>query len=177
MKFLAISGSVRKGSLNTSLLRAAADLVPEGVTMEIRTLDGIELLNPNTLEGGLPDLINNLAAEVKQADALVLASPEFNYSVTAAMKNIIDWLSIHPDKPLKNKPTALMSASPSGLGGARAQYQLRQMLIYPDVKVMAVPEVMVGNAFERFTAQGELTDENTRSLIKEQMQVLKDMCA
>lgn len=176
MKFLAISGSVRKGSLNTSLLRAAAELVPEGVTMDIRTLDGIELLDPNTLEGGFPDLINKLAVEVKQADALVLASPEFNYSVTAAMKNVIDWLSIHPEKPLKNKPTAMMSASPSGLGGARAQYQLRQMLIYPDVKVLAVPEVMVGNAFERFTAQGVLTDENTKALIKEQMQALKAMC-
>lgn len=177
MKFLAISGSVRKGSLNTSLLRAAAELVPEGVTMDIRTLDGIELLDPNTLENGFPDIINKLAAEAKQADALVLASPEFNYSVTAAMKNVIDWLSIHPEKPLKNKPTALMSASPSGLGGARAQYQLRQMLIYPDAKVLGVPEVMVGNAFERFTTQGELTDENSRALIKEQMQVLKDMCA
>lgn len=177
MKFLAISGSVRKGSLNTSLLRAAAELVPEGVTMDIRTLDGIELLDPNTLENGFPDIINKLAVEVKQADALVLASPEFNYSVTAAMKNVIDWLSIHPEKPLKNKPTAMMSASPSGLGGARAQYQLRQMLIYPDAKVLGVPEVMVGNAFERFTTQGELTDENSRALIKEQMQVLKDMCA
>ena len=177
MKFLAISGSVRKGSLNTSLLRAAAELVPEDVTMDIRTLDGIELLDPNTLENGFPDLVNKLALEIKQADALVLASPEFNYSVTAAMKNVIDWLSIHPEKPLKNKPTALMSASPSGLGGARAQYQLRQMLIYPDVKVMAVPEVMVGNAFERFTTKGELTDDNTKALIKQQMQVLKDMCA
>lgn len=176
MKVLAISGSIRKGSLNTSLLRAAAQLLPDGSSMEIRTLEGIELLDPNTLEAGFPDLINQLAADVKQADALVLASPEFNYSVTGAMKNVIDWLSIHPEKPLKKKPTALMSASPSGLGGARAQYQLRQMLIFPDVKVLAVPEVMVGNAFERFTSDGELTDQNSKDLIKLQMQALKDLC-
>jgi chromate reductase len=176
MKFLAISGSLRKASLNTSLLREAAKLVPSDVQMDVQTLSGFPMLDPDTLEGGFPEQVDKLAKQVKAADALVLASPEFNYSVTAVMKNIIDWLSIHPEAPLKHKPVAIMSASPSGLGGARAQYQLRQMLIYPDSKVLGVPEVMVGNAFERFNDQGELTDETSKDLIKQQMAALKDLC-
>lgn len=175
MKFLAISGSLRKSSLNTSLLRATAALVPQGVSMDVRTLEGIPLLDPDTLETGFPQEVNELAAALKAADALVLASPEFNYSVTAIMKNALDWLSIHPDAPLKGKATAMMSASPSGLGGARAQYQLRQMLIYPDAKVLGVPEVMVGSAFEKFDSQGELTDQATKDIIQKQMQALKEL--
>lgn len=176
MKFVAISGSLRKASLNTALLHQAVQLLPDGVEMEVYTLEGIPLLEPDQLEGGFAEAVNNIALAVTQADALVLASPEFNYSVTGAMKNIIDWLSIHPSAPLKQKPVAIMSASPSMLGGARAQYQLRQMLIYPDAKVLNVPEVMVGNAFERFNEQGELTDEVAKDLIKQQMAALKALC-
>lgn len=177
MKFVAISGSLRKASLNTALLREASKLTPEGVSMDIYTLEGIPLLEPDLLENGFPEAVNNLALAVKQADALVLASPEFNYSVTASMKNIIDWLSIHPDAPLRNKAVSMMSASPSGLGGARAQYHLRQMMIYPGAKVVNGPEVMIGNAFEHFTEEGKLTNDTSKDLIKQQLEALKALAA
>lgn len=176
MKFLAISGSLRKASFNTMLLKSAAKLLPTGVEMELRTLEEIPMLNPDHLENGFPDVINELANAVKQADALVLATPEHNYSVSAPLKNMIDWLSIHPDAPLKNKPLAMMSASPSTFGGARAQYHLRQMLIFPGLKVLNLPEVMVCFAADNFNAQGELTNSKSKELISQQMMALKEIC-
>ncbi|UQB42201.1 NAD(P)H-dependent oxidoreductase [Thiomicrospira microaerophila] len=175
MNFLGLSGSLRKASLNTALLRETTGLLPEGVAMTVRTLEDLPLLNPDQLESGFPDAVNVLAAAVKQADALVLASPEFNYSVTAVMKNAMDWLSIHPDAPLKAKPVALMSASPSAFGGGRAQYHLREILIYPGARLLGVPEIMVTNAFNAFNEQGALTNQTTRDLIIQQMQALKVM--
>lgn len=168
MKYLAISGSLRKASLNTALLKATEHLLPEATRMEIATLENLPILNPDDLESGFPQVVNELANKIKQADALVLATPEFNYSVTAALKNAIDWLSIHPDAPLKHKPTAIMSAGPGLFGGARAQYQLRQILIYPDAKLLNVPEVMVGGA-DKFNDQGELVDAQSKELIRQQM--------
>jgi chromate reductase len=172
MHFIALSGSLRQASYNTALLRNAAQLLPAGVSMTVLTLEQLPLLNPDTLADGFPHQVNDLAERIQTADGLVLASPEFNYSVTAAMKNAIDWLSIHPLAPLKNKPTAILSTSPSAFGGARAQYQLRQMLIYPDAKLLNQPEVMVANATERFNQQGDLTDPASRELIEKQMQAL-----
>lgn len=175
MKFIALSGSLRQASFNTALLRNAAQLLPDDVTMDILTLNDLPMLNPDQLGNGFPQQVLDLANTINQAQALVLASPEFNYSVTAAMKNAIDWLSIHPDAPLKHKPTALLSASPSALGGARAQYHLRQILIYPDAKLLNQPEIMVANAGERFNEQGEITDNTTRELIRTQMLALKQL--
>ncbi|WFE69520.1 NAD(P)H-dependent oxidoreductase [Thiomicrospira sp. R3] len=175
MKFLGVSGSLRKASFNSALLREASKLVPAGVEMEIRTLEALPILNPDNLESGFPDSVNDLARALKQADALVLASPEFNYSVTAVMKNAIDWLSVHPDAPLRAKPVALMSASPSAFGGGRAQYHLREILIYPGARVLGVPEVMVANAFDAFNTQGELTNQASKALITQQMQALGAM--
>jgi chromate reductase len=176
MKFIAISGSLRKDSYNTALLNAAAGLLPEDVSMDVVTLHDIPILNPDDLANGFPDQVNQLAVAVKQADALVLGLAEFNYSITASMKNVIDWLSIHPEAPLKRKPIALMSASPSALGGARAQYQCRQMFIYCNSRLLNTPEVMVGNAMNRFNSEGQLSDDETKAMLKQQMQALKDFC-
>lgn len=175
MEFIGISGSLRKASLNTALLKETQKLLPDGVTMTVRTLEELPLLNPDELASGFPDAVNILASAVKQADALVLASPEFNYSVTAVMKNAMDWLSLHPDAPLKAKPVALMSASPSAFGGGRAQYHLREILIYPGARLLGVPEIMLANAPSSFNEQGMLTNETTKDLIAKQMQALKEM--
>jgi chromate reductase len=175
MKFLGISGSLRKASWNTALLKEASQLVPDGVTMTVRTLEDLPLLNPDDLASGFPAAVDQLAEAIGQADALVLASPEFNYSVTAVMKNAIDWLSIHPQAPLRDKPVALMSASPSAFGGGRAQYHLREILIYPGARVLGVPEIMVASAHDAFNEQGFLSNQTTKDLMTQQMQSLKAM--
>ncbi|AHF02157.1 NADPH-dependent FMN reductase [Thiomicrospira aerophila AL3] len=177
MKFVGISGSLRAASTNTALLRATQELLPEGVTMEMVTLNALPMLNPDDLANGFPDLVNQLAAQAKAADALILATPEYNYSISAALKNYIDWLSIHPDAPFKHKPIAIMSSSPGIFGGARAQYHLRQMFIYADAKVLNGPEIMVGLSGEKITEQGELVDAASRDLIAQQMQALAKLAS
>lgn len=175
MKFVGVSGSLRAASTNTALLQATQALLPAGVSMDIVTLNALPMLNPDDLVKGFPEQVNQMAAQVNAADALILATPEYNYSISGALKNYIDWLSIHPDAPFKHKPIAIMSSSPGVFGGARAQYHLRQMFIYADAKVLNGPEIMVGLSGEKITEQGELVDGASRDLIQQQMQALANL--
>ncbi|MFG1297308.1 MULTISPECIES: NADPH-dependent FMN reductase [Xanthobacter] len=174
MKWVVLVGSVRKGSYNAAIARALSGLAPEGVSVEI--LPSIALLpiyDGDIEAAGIPESVTALSNAITGADALVIVTPEYNYSVPGGLKNAIDWLSRLKEKPLKGKPTVLQSASMGGFGGARAQYHLRQVLVCLDVPVMNVPEVMVGQVHTKVT-DGTLTDQGTLSFIEGQLAAFHD---
>jgi len=167
MKVLGISGSLRKASFNTALLRAAIPLAPEGMTIEAASIAEVPLYNEDLLQAaGFPAPVAALRAAIAGADALLIASPEYNFSIPGVLKNAIDWASRPPDQPFAGKAVALMSASNGMLGGARAQYHLRQACVYLDMHPLNKPEVFVSRASEKFDADGTLTDEPTRQHLR-----------
>jgi len=174
MHFLGISGSLRRQSLNTAALRACAGLLPPGVTMDLADISAIPLYNEEIREQGLPASVQTLREQILRADALVIATPEYNYSMPGVLKNAIDWASRPPSQPFEGKPIALMSASPGGFGGARAQYQLRQVFIYLNGLILNRPEAMISAAHTKFDAQGELTDPTAADQLKALLSALAD---
>ena len=122
LRVLGVSGSLRRGSFNTAALRTAQELAPEGMTIEIADISEIPPYNDDVRqEQGYPPPVERLRAEIAAADALLFVTPEYNYSVPGVLKNAIDWASRPPNQPLDGKPVAIMGASPSLLGTARAQ--------------------------------------------------------
>ncbi len=174
MHFLGISGSLRRQSLNTAALRACAKLVPPGVTMDLADISAIPLYNEEIREQGLPDAVHKLREQILSADAIVIATPEYNFSIPGVLKNAIDWASRPPSQPFDGKPIALISASPGGFGGARAQYHLRQVFIYLNGLILNRPEVMMSAAHTKFDAQGELTDAAATDQLKALLAALAD---
>jgi chromate reductase len=164
---LGIPGSLRKASYNKAALRAALELVPEGARLEIFELDGIPPFNQDE-ERQPPPRVTELKAKIRAADAILISTPEYNYSVPGVLKNAIDWAS-RPfgEGAWAGKPVAIMGASVGALGTARAQYHLRQTFVYLDMYPVNRPEVMIGNAAQRFDEQGTLKDETSRKLIQE----------
>lgn len=159
MNILTISGSLRKGSVNTAICSAVADLVPDGVTVTSFALDGVPLFNSDLVR---PEAVDALLTAVESADAVFLCTPEYNYSMSGVLKNALDWASRPAYASVfKDKPVALASASPSPLGGARAQQHLRSVMAAMLSPVYAAPEFCVGGAFGKVT-DGELTDVDTR---------------
>ncbi len=165
MRIVAISGSLRKGSFNTAALRAAKELAPGGMTIEIDDISAVPLYNEDVRAQGFPAVVADLRQRVKEADGVLLASPEYNYSVSGVLKNTIDWISRPPEQPFDGKPIALIGASGGVLGTARAQYHLRQSFIFMNGFVMNRPEVMIGQAQTKFDAEGNLTDKPTRDFL------------
>lgn len=174
VKTLGISGSLRKGSFNTAALRAALELVPEGMTLEIADIAEIPLYNDDVRAAGYPPAVQRLRDRIAAADALLFATPEYNYSMSGVLKNVIDWASRPPDPPVIGKPVAVMGASPGLLGTARAQYHLRQCFVFLNMLPVNKPEVMIGQAATRFDAQGKLTDQTSRDLIAQLLVALRD---
>ena len=166
LNFLGISGSLRKQSYNTAALRAAQQLLPPGVTLETCDLGDIPLYNDDVREKGYPASVEQFRARIAAADAVLIVTPEYNYSVPGVLKNAIDWASRPPRQPFDGKPVAIMGASPGILGTARAQYHLRQSFIFMNAMVLNKPEVMIGGAATRFDAAGNLTDAKTGEFIK-----------
>jgi chromate reductase len=167
LKVLGISGSLRKNSFNTAALRTCAELMPAGMTMTYARIDDIPLFNQDVFDAGLPEPAKRFRAEVAAADGLLIASPEYNFSVTAALKNAIDWGSRAPNQVFQDKPIAIFSATTGPVGGARNQYDLRRILSQLWGHVLPRPEVFIGNAASKFDAQGRLTDEATRKFLSE----------
>jgi chromate reductase, NAD(P)H dehydrogenase (quinone) len=166
LKVLGISGSLRKASLNTAVLRYCAETAP--ADMKITVFEGlgdIPMYNQEILDAGVPESVKKLRAAVDAADGLLLACPEYNFSFSAAMKNAIDWLSRLPNQPFMDKPIAVVSASQGPLGGARVQYDARRVLTQLWGHVMPRPEVFIGLAPSKFDAQGKLTDETTKKFL------------
>lgn len=174
LRVLGISGSLRAGSYNSAALRAAGELTPEGMAMETFDLAGIPLYNEDVRERGFPEAVDGLRQRIREAQALLIVTPEYNYSVPGVLKNAIDWASRPPDQPFHGKPIAIMGASPSFVGTARAQYHLRQSFIYLNGMVLNQPEVMITNAPAKFNEQLELRDQATREHIGKLLMALGD---
>lgn len=172
VRILGFVGSLRKGSYNKALMRAAVELKPEDATIEVFDLEGIPLFNQD-LERQPPHVVKEFKAKIRKADALLIASPEYNYSVPGVLKNAIDWASRpYGDNAFEGKPVAIMSASVGSLGGARAQYHLRQSLIALNMHPFNRPEVMMPFAQDNVDANGNVTNEQTRQLIRELLEAL-----
>lgn len=170
---LGISGSLRRGSFNTGLLRAASSVLPEGMELEIGDISTIPLYNADVEAAGPPAPVARLKERVAAADALLFATPEYNYSIPGVLKNAIDWVS-RPvaTSPLAGKPIAMMGAG-GRLGTGRSQYHLRQVAVFTNMLPINRPEVMVANAAEKFDQSGNLTDDS----IKEQIRALLESLA
>ncbi|MFI4967885.1 MAG: NADPH-dependent FMN reductase [Gammaproteobacteria bacterium] len=167
IKVLGIAGSLRKGSYNKLALRAAIELKPAGMDIESFDIAPIPLYNEDLREQGFPSVVEEFREKIRAADALLFVTPEYNYSVAGVLKNAIDWASRPPDQPFNDKPVAIMGASISRLGTARAQYHLRQTAVFLNMHVLNKPEVMISGAATAFDADGRLTDEGARKLIAE----------
>jgi chromate reductase, NAD(P)H dehydrogenase (quinone) len=174
IKILGIAGSLRAQSYNRAALRAAQALVPPGGTLDIFELDGITPFNQDE-ERKPPQKVVDLKARIRAADAILLATPEYNYSIPGVLKNAIDWASRpYGDSAWNGKPVAIMSASVGIFGGMRAQYHLRQCFVFLNMDAVLQPEVAIGNAQQKFDPQGELTDNTSRQLIGQLLQNLAD---
>ncbi len=172
IRVLGFSGSLRKGSWNSGLLREAARLVPEGMTLEIFDLAPIPLYNEDVRQTGEPEPVRLFKERIAAADALLIAVPEYNYSIPGVLKNAIDWASRPSEtSPLRGKPLALMGAG-GALGSARAQYHLRQVAIFTDMHPLNKPELFVARGREKFDSDGNLLDESFRPLISALLEAL-----
>ena len=162
-----IAGSLRRGSFNRSLLRAAIELAPTNLHIAIYDLADVPMYNADVDAAGWPAPIAQLRDAVGKANGLLIASPEYNYGVPGVLKNTIDWLSRPPRASvLGGKPAAIMGASTGMTGTARGQQQLRLALISTHSPTMTRPEVLVAKASEKFSAEGRLTDQPTRDFLK-----------
>jgi chromate reductase, NAD(P)H dehydrogenase (quinone) len=165
MKILGIHGSLRKASFNRMALNAAKSLLPLGATMEIFELDGISVYNQDE-DATPPARVTEFKKAIRAADAILISTPEYNYSIPGVLKNAIDWASRpYGDSAWKGKPVAIMGASVGVIGTARAQYHLRQCFVFLDMPAVNQPEVMIGAAGGKFDAAGNLTDETSKKLI------------
>jgi chromate reductase len=174
-RILGISGSLRRQSYNSAALRAAVGLAPEGAVVEIFALYGIPIFNQDE-ESTPPARVVELKRRVREADAILFVTPEYNYSVPGVLKNAIDWASRpYGDNAWEGKPAAIMGASVGAIGTARAQYHLRQIFVFLNIFPVNQPEVMIGDAAQRFDAEGNLTDERKKDQIRELLRSLVEL--
>jgi len=172
VNILGFAGSLRKGSYNKALLRAAGELLPAGSSLEIFDLEGIPPFNQD-LEVSPPDKVKEFKSRIRAASAVLIVTPEYNFSVPGVLKNAVDWASRpHGDSVWPGKPLALMSASTGMLGGSRAQYHLRQTLLFLDVRAITKPEVFVTFSGQKFDDTGKLTDQTTRGVVADLLKAL-----
>ena len=166
INIVGMSGSLRKGSFNTMLLKAAVGLVPEGAEINIVEIGNLPLFNAD-FEMDLPQVVVDFKAKIKAADAILFVTPEYNYSIPGGLKNAIDWASRpYGDNSFEDKPVAVMSASPGMLGGSRAQYHLRQTFVFLNMHAFNRPEIIVPMVTDKFDANGTLIDQITIDHIK-----------
>ena len=171
-----ISGSLRKDSFNTALLRAATTLLPENVTMEILPIGDLPLYNGDLDIPSMPqrpEPVNVFREGIKRAHGLVIVSPEYNYSIPGVLKNAIDWASRGEDSPIIKKPVALMGATPGLWGTVRMQLAFQPLFLTLAMQVIYKPEVLVAGAEKKFT-DGKLTDATAVEMVKKKLQALTD---
>ena len=169
-----IAGSLRRGSFNRSLLAATRELAAPAVVIEILSIADIPLFNQDLEVSGVPRAVTGLRERVRAADAILIATPEYNHSVPGVLKNVLDWLS-RPTRAsaLEGKPAALVGASTGLIGTARAQDHVRQALVFTNSPTLLQPEVLLSKAAEKFDSDGRLTDEATRRVIVEFLEAFK----
>ena len=166
IRILGIAGSLRQKSYNRAALRAATELLPEGATIDTFDLGGLPGFSQDD-EQNPPEKVVELKRRIRESDAVLFVTPEYNYSIPGVLKNAIDWASRpHGDSAWSGKPAAIMGASVGALGTARAQYHLRQVMVFLNMFPINQPEVMIAHAHERFDAEGNLTDEQTKEFIR-----------
>ncbi len=166
LRLLGISGSLRRGSYNRGLLQAAAELAPGGVRVELAGAIDFPLFSQEREQAGWPPEVAELRRAVQAADGIIVATPEYNYSIPGGLKNAFDWLSRPEGKnPTRNKPVAIIGASTSLTGTARAQAHLRQVAYYNAMHIFSGGEILVPRAQERFDGEGRLTDASTRERV------------
>lgn len=171
----AFAGSLRDGSYNRALLRAAQEEAPDGMTIGLFDLAGVPLYNADLEEEGDPKRVTALKDGIRAADAVLIATPEYNHGVPAVTKNAVDWASRPPkDSPLDEKPVGIIGASPGMTGSARGQSQLRQAFEFTNSYCMPQPEILVARAHEKFGTDGGLTDEKTRSFLETYLTALAE---
>ncbi len=167
IRILGIAGSLRRKSYNRAALRAAQQLAPEDAVIDSFELDGIPVFSEDD-ERQPPPKVVEFKKRIREADAILFVTPEYNYSIPGVLKNAIDWASRpYGDSAWTDKPAAIMGASVGTLGTARAQYHLRQVFVFLNVHAINQPEVMIANAAQNFDAEGNLTNETTKNLIRQ----------
>ena len=169
LDIVGLCGSLRAGSINRMALKLAAESLPHGASMEIVDWRDVPLFDADDMAAGMPPAVTTLVERLRRADGVVIATPEYNFSVPGAFKNAIDWISRATDQPLSMKPVAILSASPGPVGGARVQYDLRRVLLFLNAMPLMKPEIFIGGAPGKFDADGHCTDETTRKFVGQQM--------
>ena len=167
IRILGISGSGRRRSYNTALLEAAKELLPEGAALDVYDVSAFPLFNQD-LEVEIPAAITRFKERVRLADAILFATPEHNYSISAVLKNAIEWGNRpEEDNSWDGKPAAIMSASTSPRGGARAQLHLRQIMVDLNMYPINSPQLLLARAQEHFDANLKLTNSQFRGILRE----------
>jgi len=177
LRFVVLLGSLRKASFHATLARSLPSLAPEGVSIEfLESVGDIPHYDADVQAEGFPESVVKMGKAIKQADAVIIVSPEYNYSVPGVLKNALDWISRLPDTPFAGKPVALQTGSPGLIGGARAQYHLRQILVFFDALVLNKPEIMVGQLPSKIDqVNDQISDAQTRDFIATQLVALSKM--
>lgn len=169
INLVGLCGSLRASSLNRAALNAAITVLPPKVSLKVLEFRDTPVFDADEQARGVPDGVMAIGDAIRAADGVVIASPEYNFSIPGGLKNLIDWLSRLPDQPFKNKPVAIMGAAAGPLGTARMQYELRRVLHCLEAQVLLKPEIFIGQAAGKFDSNGVLTDETTRQFLKQQM--------
>lgn len=173
LRIAGLCGSLRKASYNRQALEAAGSLMPAGMELSVLDIRDFPMFDVDVLAAGMPDAVRKARDAVRGADAVLIASPEYNFSVSGVLKNAIDWISRGDDQPFAGKPVAILSATQGPLGGARSQYDLRKIMVFLDALVLNKPEIFIGMAPAKFDAAGALTDAPTREILGRQMAALE----
>lgn len=172
MKIVALSGSLRKDSYNTMLVRALPPLAPAGMEIQIADISGIPFYNQDT-EIPLPPAVQLLKDMIAAAEVVIIATPEYNRSIPGVLKNAIDWASRpYGENSFVGKPVLIMGVSSGKIGTAVAQSHLKQIMTYLDARVIGQPEIYLGPAQELFDATGALTNDSTKELLTKALGVL-----
>lgn len=172
VRILGISGSGRRRSYNTALLEAARELLPGDAVLEVYDVSGFPLFNQD-LEFEMPAAVRKFKEKIRQADAIFFATPEHNYSISAVLKNAIEWGNRpETDNSWDGKPAAIMSASTSPRGGVRGQLHLRQIMVDLNMYPINQPQLLVARAEERFDAKLKLTNEESREILQNLLAIL-----
>src|SRR5580704_13052151 len=172
LNVITICGSLRKGSYNAMVQRALPALAPEGMVLkEAPPFAAFPLYNADVQGAtGFPDPVTALADAIRNADGVIIVTPEYNFSIPGGLKNAIDWVSRLPNQPFAGKPIALQSVSPGPLGGGRVQYDMRRSMVFLDAFTLNKPEIFIGGCASKFDEKtGEIKDEATRGFIKQQL--------
>jgi chromate reductase len=175
IKIVGFAGSLRHASFNRGLIRAAAETAPSGITIEVIDLADIPLYNQDVEDAGEPASVAAFKRALAAADALLVATPEYNHGIPGVLKNAFDWASRpRATSPLRDKPIAIMGASPGRGSTARAQAQLREAAVFTGACVMPLPELLVGSAAAHFSNDGNLTDPVLRTSVVELVEALRE---